>query len=679
MELFKIICVTCRARLSVRDESLVGQIVACPRCNSMVEVVPPAEQTPAAVGTTPPEFFESPAPAEMQSAPEEFAAAPTEPTAEAGPMSAAASATKAKIIAWSVASFLVGATLAGSYLIFGSKSQPSPSVANEAEIAESSPQDSIEEPSAADTSTAVSPPENASAFLPIDSSETADDETAGSEQAAQEPELPTLPEEPRSQSQAGEITSRENSAEHETSESEPVAEQESLQPVQAEEQSADADARSKPTLRIDPLDFDPQRLDLASLRDQTTEPETEALRTESLEGLPGNEPLEEDPEVPERDPRVGLLDKVRLGEEAGSETSVSQVSEQLKLELPELRVQGMPLVDFLSLVGELAAVPVSVAPEELLMAGISPRREISWDGQEKTLARALEEVLQPIRLEYHVEDNQVIVRRQQRDRRRQIDYPVDDLTSANTTIEELAQLVQQFVMPESWQPAGGTGTLEPGSGKLRIQHTQEVHYQVLLFLERWRLARGLLPRSRYPMDRLAPTAPLHQIAEKLTAPATFSFTRFTPLGEVFRYWQQELQTPILVDWPALAEEGLSLRSTVACSVDGKPWHEALDEVLAPLGLGWRAAFDGAIVISAQQALHENLHWEIYPLQKELGSSDRPLLNELQATAKQYAETHGINNTAMHYPTESNVLMLRQPPAMEWEVYRQLRGREFLAE
>lgn len=42
MKLFSVQCTTCRARLRVRDEAAVGQVLACPRCGSMVHVVPPA-------------------------------------------------------------------------------------------------------------------------------------------------------------------------------------------------------------------------------------------------------------------------------------------------------------------------------------------------------------------------------------------------------------------------------------------------------------------------------------------------------------------------------------------------------------------------------------------------------------------------------------------------------------
>jgi hypothetical protein len=46
VELFQISCVTCRARLRVRDGRFIGQILACPKCNSMVEITPPAGWAP---------------------------------------------------------------------------------------------------------------------------------------------------------------------------------------------------------------------------------------------------------------------------------------------------------------------------------------------------------------------------------------------------------------------------------------------------------------------------------------------------------------------------------------------------------------------------------------------------------------------------------------------------------
>lgn len=41
VELFTIQCTTCKARLVVKDESVIGDILSCPKCHSMVQVVPP--------------------------------------------------------------------------------------------------------------------------------------------------------------------------------------------------------------------------------------------------------------------------------------------------------------------------------------------------------------------------------------------------------------------------------------------------------------------------------------------------------------------------------------------------------------------------------------------------------------------------------------------------------------
>src|SRR5690606_10374543 len=47
MQPFSVNCETCGARLRVRDESVVGEIHACPKCSSMVLIALPAAAPPA--------------------------------------------------------------------------------------------------------------------------------------------------------------------------------------------------------------------------------------------------------------------------------------------------------------------------------------------------------------------------------------------------------------------------------------------------------------------------------------------------------------------------------------------------------------------------------------------------------------------------------------------------------
>ena len=66
--LFSVSCTTCHARLSVRTQDAIGEILECPKCGSMVLIVPPdgwappePPAEPKATGAPPPNPAEVPA------------------------------------------------------------------------------------------------------------------------------------------------------------------------------------------------------------------------------------------------------------------------------------------------------------------------------------------------------------------------------------------------------------------------------------------------------------------------------------------------------------------------------------------------------------------------------------------------------------------------------------------
>ena len=173
---------------------------------------------------------------------------------------------------------------------------------------------------------------------------------------------------------------------------------------------------------------------------------------------------------------------------------------------------------------------------------------------------------------------------------RSVDYPVDDLLGDKLTTADVGKWIETLIAPDSWQSAGGDGTITAAEESLRIEQTQAVQYQVLFFLERIRLAKQLPLRSKYPARLLSGQPYGAGVADRLNAPATFTFSHDTPLAEVFHYWQGEAGLPIFVDWPALASVGLWPDSRITCTSANEPWRTAFDKILGPLDLaGWRSA------------------------------------------------------------------------------------------
>jgi hypothetical protein len=690
---FKITCVTCQARLAVRSASLIGQILACPKCGSMVQVTAPATGAAAAgsaahdsahdsigaaasgiaiAGAAPP----SPAPAapptsgfedvadfgaELDARPPSVppsSIAKRAATPNAKPVQpAVASAVKHSVGGLSTTKLIaigVGSAVAASALVAGvltllrpgtseapavpsagaAAVTPAPSVVTtQPKVAPAPPANDAVRP---DTATAT-PPTNGDAADPIVAAPPA------AVEAATPPEAPQVA--PVNETIAATATAP------------PVADV-----IVADAAAAnDADA---PRLRIDPLDLDPEGLDLATLLNGDSGPPIDSVAMSELEQTPP--PVNSDAPANEEAAAgaAALPEGGRIAEGAEIEPPAAPAI-LLARRLPGVKVTQMPLALFVDFATGLSAVPVSVSVDELQLAAASSSSEVSVDVKDATLEQMLAEGLRPLRLEPMVVDGQIVLRRTGAGGRRQLAYPVDDLVAGDA--KPLAAWVTRFVTPEAWQAGGGDGQLEAEGSTFRIDADERVGFATILFLEQYRVACGLPPKSKYPAALLKSRAAKGELASRLEAPATFTFTRPTALRELVHWWQQEADMAILVDWPALAQSRLAPHSRVTASVAGKPWSEALTTVLEPLGLGWRLVDKWTIEISTLAELQSQPVLELYSLANATGGRSAAALMKVKA----------LSGDAV-FDDERDVLIVRGPATMQRDLLAWLQADKLLA-
>lgn len=699
MEVFKVICVTCQAKLSVRNEALIGQIVACPRCNSMVEIARPAaaptsaapaestgstinitarqaDELKAAAESTPEAFDNSEIPTATDqttttaaaspeaSAPDDSVADP--PTAD--PQAAAAHKIEAlqasvavaryKMITWSLASFVIGASIVGAVIYKRNNATEPSTTADNTTPAVAQTEVSLE-PNAQRTPPEPTGGERSSIIVP-DTQQPADE--SKNEPEADEPKVIDEPTTPTTPPTTDELATTGSA----TVEQEPKrnGKPQPVSPVtETTDESPVLTVEPAPRLarKFDPLDYDPERLSLSTV-DQPQEPPTAAVEVPEPPTAAAAETIAEQPPAE--------LVVARLGENSDADVATRDAEQQLSLLIPALEFEDLPLVDAIELISQLSGQPVSVAPHDLLMAGITAEESVSFAARNASLDSALGEVLKPLRLEHSTDGPQIVVRRREADKLREIKYPVDDLVAGGQSEEELAGWIEQLVAPQTWQSAGGAGTLVTSPGSLQITQPQHVQYQILILLERLRLARELSPQSRYPVEQLAGRPAQAALADQLTSVATFTFTQPTPLREVLSHWRTELGVPLLVDWPALADAGIWPGTTITCSIHDESWETALDKTLAAVGLGWRVATGGAIEITSAESAKEDLQLELYPLRNG-PSLDADTLSAL--TNERPSSATGV----IVYDSVGNVVLSLQPAATQRQIYRQLRQENLL--
>ncbi|QEG32874.1 hypothetical protein [Bythopirellula goksoeyrii] len=598
MELFKVTCVTCQSKLSVRNAALIGQIVACPKCESMVLVAAPEAETPSsALSQAPaaqlPEPVEQPAPVVPDSYDYETPSADV-PTAESPPLDEMASlavntaAAGHKTILWWIASFVIGASVTSAFLVLRHQEFSEPAIVVDSENPQFAevPTRTAEEP----TPSVPSEKQEPGAIQDRQSPVITSPEEPLAETAATPP--PSIP--PAKPHPAGE-----NTVDTRVAPTENLTQDTATPKLVVEPPDEPRIAR-----KFDPLRFDLEQMDLEDLG---TSEETATATTAS----PSETAVE--PENNFEKPRpIGKPTVVRLSENSPGLIFDRSAEEQLQHKIPSLVAKDVTLTDFMDLMSSLSGVPLSVAPVELQMAGVSPNKKVSIDVYEIHLEEALSQVLKPLHLEFTTDGPQVVIVREDAERVRKIDYPIDDLIGPQTTSEDFAKWIEELIAPESWDGAGGIGTISATTNELEINQAQGVHFHILFFLERIRLAKQLPLRSRYPARLLGGKPHGLQIAERVSAPTTFTFSHETPLAEVFRYWQSEMGLPVFVDWPALATVNLWPDSRITCQITNQPWRAALEAVLTPLELGWRAGPGGTVQITSQDVVNSEPLLDIYP-------------------------------------------------------------------
>jgi len=263
---------------------------------------------------------------------------------------------------------------------------------------------------------------------------------------------------------------------------------------------------------------------------------------------------------------------------------------QLEMPLAGTAFPAISLLDFVRLVGDLANVPITLDVEALRRRSLTTEATISLSRQDVTAGQLLQDGLRVVRLAYRIEGDQIVVSDGDPSgaQRTTVNYRIDDLTG--TSLAEtgrLAEQIKRLVAPESWEPGDGDA-IEVRAGMLRVEQMPPAQYEILSFCERLRLARGLPLRSRLAREWFPLESYRELLGEKLRQPITFTFDRPVALRTVVDHLENATGLTILVDWRSLASAGFSPRTQLTCAAKEEPLDRALTAILSALDLGWRA-------------------------------------------------------------------------------------------
>lgn len=282
----------------------------------------------------------------------------------------------------------------------------------------------------------------------------------------------------------------------------------------------------------------------------------------------------------------------------------------------EVQFDGTPLNDFLRFVASFSTIPITLDPDALLWLGVTPETPVSAHQKTATVQLLVQGVVESVGLTSQVVGDQLLVTLPEEGIHREL-YAIGDLANSAEQRQVLATRVTGLVAPDTWQAAGGLGSIAVSDEGLTIQQSTPVQQGVLRFLEKLRVARGLSPTSSVPAANFDLASRFTRARKQLEKSITLNFFQPTQLDQVADRLAKSADVVILIDWQALLQAGWNSDTLVTLTVNDTPLAKALDELLEPRGLGYRCVDTGLLQITSAERLKSTHEFEIYPLGKLL--------------------------------------------------------------
>jgi len=331
--------------------------------------------------------------------------------------------------------------------------------------------------------------------------------------------------------------------------------------------------------------------------------------------------------LPERTRPNGLAARTEGSEQSAlprPEPREVDVEARLADRLVSYRQESIPLAEFAVFITQWSTIPIVFDWDALRLRHVAADASLTINApQPTTIGRLLEAVLKPHHLGLRTDDGVVTITfsEEWRTESKVERISLDDLLSE--TAAEADAVLEWIKMFAAPQSWDDRG----GDGTLAIENRQLVVGNVqaviaeVAFLCDQMRAARGLKGLHYSNEEVALFHTPWRDNARLAAPVTLNYVRPTRWFEILRRLGADSQTTIVVDWRGVAEAGWNPAATIKFTTDGKPLQEAIQAMVGPMELSYRVADLNTIVITSSRTLSEQMIVDVFPLQPLLDTGD----------------------------------------------------------
>ena len=602
-ELFSITCTSCAAKLKVRQESAIGQVLSCPRCQSMVMVEPPDDWCGSS------QSQESSNDAVQNQATNETAVVPT------GDWNTSQSKQRQKLLLLITCGALVllgiGAAVVVMLTQFGE---------NSASATSDDSGDHSEQEAKNDTQDQTNP------FVVTekqDDVENNDGLKPG-----------------KTEVNGGAISNGSNSTDLKNA-------TESSGSEQNDPQSTNEPGGKSGTLAQDP---DSNRNDQQSPSNETGKDSTNDEQNGDPEPFELDKPKNEnagtitgpdsllqsftDSKVPifgPDDPVItGDPDNTSVNEDIGigkiyvpyPDPLEGEVAEKLGITLTGIKFDDISVFKFVQFMAKMAEIPMCFDIDAIRAEQIDLNQKLDILTEQATVREILESNLSPIGLVLEISNEVVVLSTAKQSNYSFVDYRFPLAIDANNQeeVKRFTGNLQSAINPESWSSSGGKGLLEIKDGKLQIFQIPSTHQKIASFIARLDISKQLMdsPGDEELLEKSK--SKYLNVQKHMDKMVGLEVVDPKPMSEVFEKLGAELGITILIDWQSLMAEHWNPDTLVPWANSKKTFGQSLNELMSSMKTGYRWIDNNTLEITTRKKVYQAIEIEVYSINNLQGKN-----------------------------------------------------------
>ena len=281
-----------------------------------------------------------------------------------------------------------------------------------------------------------------------------------------------------------------------------------------------------------------------------------------------------------------------------------------------LAFRDQTLLDFSRNLFEIVQVPIQLDGNAITDQHLDPLAKVTAFGKEISAVGILDKALEPLGLawQWNESKNVILITAKLSD---EIAISTLDLAPALAIDSEdkantLIEFIQSIVEPESWNTSNGQGSLKFQNSQLSIEQIPAITKRVENLVGRLTLAAQLHNSPDDPAVREKLRSAWSSHSDLLTNEGSLLVKQHEPILSVFQKLQRDDGLTLVADWNELAKNGWDPRVTIPWLSEGQTIQKTLKDLTNSMNLTFRFLDNQVIEITSRSKYQTSTRIEIYP-------------------------------------------------------------------